>query len=222
MVTAGIVSFNGEKFIREAIQSILDQSYQNIEIIVVDDGSTDLTAKIASQFHQVKLVTQDNLGEGAARNRILQEATGDYIAYLDDDDCWFPTKIQQQLNAAITYPELDYVFCRIKVQAEEGFQQADWALAEKTESVGSFFPSALFAPRKTFEKVGTFQPELKMGADFEWFTRAIDLKLKSYIVEEPLVLRRIHSGNAVQDNERLRKVIMQTMRTSIRRKRNEQ
>ena len=96
-------TFNAEKYIRATLQSVLNQSYQNWEIILVDDASTDLTVSIIEEFAQkdnrIKLFQlAENSGNGFARNVALEKAAGKYIAYLDADDLWFPLKLEKQIQ----------------------------------------------------------------------------------------------------------------------------
>ena len=92
---------NDEKFIQKTIQSILDQTYQNFEVLVIDDCSSDNSVELIKHFndHRIKLFTQSkNMGAAAARNLGLREATGDYVAFLDGDDYWLPKKLETQLD----------------------------------------------------------------------------------------------------------------------------
>ncbi len=96
-------TFNAEKYIRATLQSVLNQSYQNWEMILVDDASTDLTVSIIEEFAQkdtrIKLFKlAENSGNGFARNVALEKAAGKYIAYLDADDLWFPLKLEKQIQ----------------------------------------------------------------------------------------------------------------------------
>ena len=101
VVSVVIPAYNAQAYIAEAIQSVLDQTVPVDEIIVVDDGSTDATAAIASNFPQTKVIRQKNAGQGAARNHGIGKAKGDWIAFLDADDLWAPEKIEVQI-ACIT------------------------------------------------------------------------------------------------------------------------
>jgi len=95
-VTAVIPAYNAEKFIAEALQSVLDQTVEIAEIIVVDDGSSDRTAEVAATFPRTRVIRQPNAGCGAARNTALRVATGEWIALLDADDIWLPEKTERQ------------------------------------------------------------------------------------------------------------------------------
>jgi glycosyltransferase involved in cell wall biosynthesis len=100
-VSAVIPAFNAELTISDAIHSVLAQTYEIAEIIVVDDGSTDRTAEIAAEFPRTRVIRQPNKGCGAARNTAVRAASGEWIALLDSDDLWFPRKTEVQL-ACIT------------------------------------------------------------------------------------------------------------------------
>jgi glycosyltransferase involved in cell wall biosynthesis len=100
LVTAVIATYNRANLVSRAIRSILDQTYKNVEIIVVDDGSTDDTQRVLRQFvDQVRVIHQENAGPSAARNRGIAAAKGEIVAFLDSDDLWLPKKIERQVSA---------------------------------------------------------------------------------------------------------------------------
>jgi glycosyltransferase involved in cell wall biosynthesis len=103
LVSVIVPAYNAENFIGETLNSVLSQTHENIEVIVVDDGSRDLTAAIIKNAvrrdRRVKLLRQSNLGVAAARNLAIERASGDYIAPLDSDDIWYPSKIEKQLRS---------------------------------------------------------------------------------------------------------------------------
>lgn len=97
-VSAVIPAYNAERFIADAIQSVLAQTYQIAEIIVVDDGSSDHTAEVAAEFPRTRVIRRPNGGQAAARNTGIHAASGQWIAFLDHDDLWFPRKTEIQLD----------------------------------------------------------------------------------------------------------------------------
>ncbi|KEI87986.1 hypothetical protein N496_12830 [Clostridium botulinum A2B3 87] len=119
VVSVIIAVYNGEKYIKEAVESILNQTYKDIELIVVDDGSTDRTKEILTSYPNIKYVYQDNRGEGAARNLGTSLAKGDYIAFLDGDDLYKKDKIEKQINMLELNPEIDVVYCDLEVVDEK-------------------------------------------------------------------------------------------------------
>src|SRR6056297_1274604 len=95
-ITVVLPTFNRSKFLQESIESVLNQTYCNYELIIVDDGSTDNTSKILSKYNnidKIKIFSQKNNGVSAARNKGIKEATFDWIAFIDSDDIWLPTKL---------------------------------------------------------------------------------------------------------------------------------
>ncbi|HXH85418.1 MAG TPA: glycosyltransferase family A protein, partial [Nitrospira sp.] len=110
-VSVVIPVFNGERFIGDAIQSALDQTFKNFEIIVVDDGSTDQTEKIVRQFSdRVAYHRQENRGAGVARNLGVTCASGEWIAFLDADDIWYSQKLAAQFEAVAMNPAIGFVY----------------------------------------------------------------------------------------------------------------
>ncbi|MCX7192847.1 MAG: glycosyltransferase [Proteobacteria bacterium] len=110
-VSVIIPSYNCERYIAETISSVLDQSFKDIELIVVDDGSSDRTREIVSSFGApVRLIAQANAGRCVARNRGIREASGEFICLLDHDDCWFPDKLARQLSEFQKHPEAGAVY----------------------------------------------------------------------------------------------------------------
>lgn len=110
MVSVIIVVCNGEKHINEAIESVLNQTYKNIELIVVDDGSTDSTSNIVRRYKDVKYIFQDHKGQCAARNLAMKNVHGDYITFIGADDVYINTKIEKQLQVLNENPEVDVVY----------------------------------------------------------------------------------------------------------------
>lgn len=111
-VSVIIPIYNVEKYIGATIQSVLDQTFQNFEIVVVDDGSLDRSADICKQFsdRRIRVIRQPNCGVSTARNVGIEAARGEYIAFLDGDDLWFPTKLEQQVAHLDRHPELGVSF----------------------------------------------------------------------------------------------------------------
>ncbi len=115
LVSVVIAAFNAERFIYETCRSVLDQTYRNLELIVVDDGSSDGTsdvvAALAAADRRVRLIRQTNGGVAAARNTAIAHASGEFIAPIDADDLWLPTKLEQQVRAMQAQPDAGLVYC---------------------------------------------------------------------------------------------------------------
>src|SRR5579864_8774897 len=132
-VTVIIPAYNGERFIRRAIDSVLQQTYPVTQIIVIDDGSTDATRAIVSEYtDRVTLIEQRNGGPAKARNAGLSAATGEFIAFLDADDWWEPVKIETQLSVLKVHPEAIGNYTGLRVVSDAGEFLVDLKPVEHT------------------------------------------------------------------------------------------
>ncbi len=191
-----IPAFNCESYIAEAMESALHQSRPAMELIVVDDGSSDGTAEIAGRFGApVRCLPQAHAGAGAARNRGVAVAKGTLIAFLDADDRWPLYKLERQIEAL--RPELDIIFGGVR-QLRSG---AEWEQGIADTSVASgelltgLVPGTMLIRRQAFNRVGHFRTEWKVGEFIDWYARAIDLGLRSLCLPDLLLWRRIHTTN---------------------------
>jgi glycosyltransferase involved in cell wall biosynthesis len=121
-VSVIIPVYNGEKYITSTIQSVLQQSYANWELVIVNDGSTDRTPELCRSFMRknVKIIDQPNRGLSEARNVGIRHSKGEYIAFLDADDIWLPAKLEKQVSFLDSHPLVGLVFCGSRLMDEEG------------------------------------------------------------------------------------------------------
>jgi len=188
--------FNGARFIGQAIASVAEQSVPDIEIIVVDDGSTDDTASVVlSGRWRVRYERQVQKGPASARNAGLALASGEMISFLDADDWWHPEKTARQLAYLDEHPEAGGAVA----QAVSVHDAASPIVSERRPPSGTVAPayvtSALLARRTTFDRVGGFNPALTHSDDTDWFLRARAAGLAIDLVPLPLVFRRLHDQN---------------------------
>lgn len=189
LVSILIPCFNSEKWLRETLNSALSQTWENKEIIVVDDGSTDNSLSIARQFESsvVKVIPQGNLGAGAARNTALGAAQGHYIQYLDADDLLASDKIKHQISLLKSYPNhiAAGAWGRFNQSLEEGkfiqepvwndFLPVDW-LVSSWMGGGMMHPAAWLLPREVANAAGPWNTEdlaYCPNDDGEYFCRVI-------------------------------------------------
>ena len=162
LVSVIIPTYNAADYLPDALQSVRRQEYAPLEIIVVDDGSTDATPQlIAGRGSNVSYVRQDNRGPAAARNRGLQEARGEVIAFLDADDVWPDGTLARQIDCLLARPEAAVALGRT-------------ALMGAADAESWFVPllgSAVFR-RDVFDRVGRFDETLRYSEDHDWFLRA--------------------------------------------------
>jgi glycosyltransferase involved in cell wall biosynthesis len=199
-MTAGLVSvilpiFNSERFLAEAIESLYAQSYRNLEVIVVDDGSADGGAKVA-QGYPVRYYAQPHRGQGAARNFGIQQARGEFLSFLDADDLWMPEKTAGQMAMLAARPELEAVFGWV-----EQFSSAE-AASPKTRFAGTILkgihPGALLIRSASFARIGLFAADWQIGEFMDWYARAMEAGLAAAVLPEVVVRRRIHDNNMMR------------------------
>jgi glycosyltransferase involved in cell wall biosynthesis len=202
-----IPSYNYGRYIAEAIRSALGQTLKPAEVIVVDDGSTDDTAKVVAGFgDRVRYVRQENAGVCAARNRGVAESSGELIAFLDADDIWEPTKLERQAEKFAADSEIGLVHCGMRefcsesgetlvlhLDGMEGDVAEDLLLWERP--VVNVSGSVIMVSREAFERVGEFDPRQKCGEDRDLCYR-IAKEYRVGFVAEPLVNYRSHGAAA--------------------------
>lgn len=197
LVSVIIPVYNRDRYLSEAIDSVFAQNYPAIELIIVDDGSTDRSAKIAQRYlPNLRYHYQPNGGIGAARNMGIALSTGEFLAFLDSDDLWMPEKLSLQMLAFETDPELDAVFGYVKQffspEVDEQFRQR---IHCSEEPVAGFLSSMMLIRRFTLLQVGLFNTELKTGIDIDWYMRAMEQNLRMTLLPDVICLRRIHETN---------------------------
>lgn len=210
MVTVVIPAYNAERYLREAIDSVLRQSWQSLECIVVDDGSTDTTPDVVASFTDDRLHYHRKQNEGtvsAARNRGLELASGEFIAFLDSDDVWLPNKLETQIGRLLARPDLGVVYCAYAIVDE--FLKIRTVIVPKhktgtftrivlQEGNGVAAGSTMVARREILEKYGGFRHELSVSEDTEIADRIAN-RCPWDSVDRCLVLYRLHSGQGHRD-----------------------
>lgn len=213
-VSVIIPSYNYGRFISEAIGSALSQTLTPAEIIVVDDGSVDDTADIVAGFGDaVRYVRQENAGVCVARNRGVEESSGELIAFLDADDIWEPTKLEKQAELFERDPRTGLVHCGMRefdndtgrtialhTAGMEG-EVADQLLLWENAAV-NVSGSSIMVRRKAFDAVGGFDPRQKCGEDWDLCYR-IARRYRVGFVQESLVNYRSHGAAAHRNVEEM-------------------
>jgi glycosyltransferase involved in cell wall biosynthesis len=197
-VSCLIPARNAERYLAEAIASALAQTHPVHEIVVVDDGSTDATATVASAYGPpVRVIRQPPLSIAAGRNAGLRAARGEFIAFLDADDVWYPEKLERQLARFRERPGTDLSTTRFQnfwdpELRDEAERYAGHPLAEP---MSGYLPSVLVARRALFERVGGLDERIRQGADSCWFAHALERGAVLDELAEVLVRRRLHRTN---------------------------
>lgn len=209
LVSVIVPNYNYSAYVSEAIESALDQSYANIEVIVVDDGSTDDSIRVLEGFgSKIKLIKQANAGVARARNYGVANSSGEYIAFLDADDLWMPDKIDRQVARLIADPEVGLVHVGVteidgkgqtvgeRIDGMEGDVTKELLLLERSVVLGG--GSGFIVRRDLFESVGGFDEKLSTSADWDFFVRVSRLARLGF-VPEPLLRYRLHGSNMHQN-----------------------
>jgi glycosyltransferase involved in cell wall biosynthesis len=190
--------YNGELYLAEAIESVLGQSYRPLELIVVDDGSTDRSAAIAARYasNEVSVVRQPNRGTAAARNAGLAIARGELLAHLDADDVWIESKLRLQIQALTVDPAMD-IACGLVAEflSPELTERERRRLRPHREPIRGYVLGAMLVRRAAHDLVGPFETSWQVGQDMAWLLRAKELGLRFVEVPEIVVRRRLHLSN---------------------------
>ena len=188
LISVVIPVFNCEKYLGFATESILAQNYQPLQIVVVDDGSTDQSAAVARSFAGVEYHFQEHAGVATALNKGISETKGEFIAFLDADDLWMKGKLERQLEAFRNDPELGMVLGGVEQFREIGPDGA-------TVSLGIFkgyLKITMLIRRSAFFQVGLFDPQWTTGDFIDWYIRATEKSSETLMLPDVLARRRIH------------------------------
>ncbi len=192
LISIIIPIFNGELYIKETIESILIQEYEPIEIIVIDDGSKDGSAKLIKKFQKIKYIYQENSGPVKARNKALLLATGEFITFIDADDMYINNSLSKLSNYLINNPKVDIVEGRV----QHLFKATNANIFEtKTPAFYHCFLGCSLYRASVFKTVGMFEDKLTYGDDADWFMRAWENNIVKHRIDATVLLYRRHDTN---------------------------
>lgn len=218
LVSVIIPVFNGARYIGEALDSVLAQTYDAMEVLVIDDGSTDETQTVVQRFGaRVGYYAQPNRGSGAARNRGVELAHGEFLAFLDADDLWLPDKLERQLAVLVSQPACEAVTGLVEqfVSPELGEVPA----SEFSKPLPGAIPSALVLRRTALTRVGPFATQWKVGEFADWYARAVEVGLRLEVLPVVVARRRLHADNQGVRHRREVAVYAQILKQSLDRRR---
>lgn len=218
LVSVVIPVYEGERFLAETLDSVAAQTHTPVETIVVDDGSPDASAQLATGRPGVRVLRRPHQGVAAARNAGVAAARGELIAFLDQDDLWQPSKLALQVALLSACPELDIVLAHVEMMLHEGTPRPSWMTWE-TDVQPGYLPSAWLVRRKAFERVGSFDTRYRVACDADWLARAKDCGLQSEMLAEALVRWRIHGSNGSYDQATMRGETFKMLRANAERRR---
>lgn len=216
LISIIIPAFNAASVLGDALRSVQQQDYPYFETFVVDDGSTDETATVARSFveqdRRFVLLQQANGGISAARNAGLAAAHGEWIAFLDADDTWFPDKLARQVQCLHDAPAVDFVFSnyylwdgqndlRLRDAAHKHFRMEDFTrLLVRFNLLGTL---TVMVRQEVMSRVGPFDPELALAEDWDMWLRLAEAGCVARRIPEPLARCRIWPGNVSKQTFRM-------------------
>jgi len=199
LVSVVIPVYNGERFLRDAVETVLAQRYPSLEIIIVDDGSTDGTEALVKELPcDVRYFKQENAGPAAARNRGIRDTAGDLIAFLDVDDLWPENNLRTLVDEMVRHPELDVVRGYAQLLEYDPVDETYEYRGNPEESFRYYIGAAVYRKR-VFNQVGLFDSALLFGEDWDWFNRARELKIPMKCLEAVTLHVRRHGRNMTHE-----------------------
>ncbi len=213
LVSVVITCYNYGPYLRSCLESVLSQTYDYYEIVVVDDGSTDCTEEIMSGYlahPRITFIRQENRGQAVAKNVGISQARGDFVAFLDADDLWCAEKLGKQI-LCFDKREVGVVYCRSKFMDESGgeldyevtgpYLQPRRGMVTRWLFYDNFVPFSSSVVRKEcFDKLGAFDETLKMGIDWDLWLR-ISTAYQFDYVDERLIYYRVGHQGQMSKNE---------------------
>ena len=196
LVSVITATLNASKHLREALNSILNQTYQNIEVLIIDGGSTDDTIEIANMFPKVSFETQNGKGLFDAWNQGIQMCNGDFVAILDSDDIWNPTTLSDHVNALLSDSSKLGSVGQVKFFLEKKqTPPPKFKLSLLEKSHLAYMPGCFMGRKEIFNRIGYYETEWKIASDIIWFGKVKDLKDEICILDRVVLNKRVHKNN---------------------------
>jgi glycosyltransferase involved in cell wall biosynthesis len=219
LVSILIAVRDGARYFGEAIASALDQPGAEIEVVVVDDGSTDDSAEIARSFgSRVRVLRQEPLGIGPARNAAVAASAGAYLSFLDADDRFTPRKSASQLEVLRRDPELEGVFGHMRQFISPDVPEQAEVVRIPNEVGPVATPTTMLIRRGAFDRVGPF-PTMPIAVSIDWMLRAKEAGLRTVMLNEVVLERRIHDRNVGIQRKQFASQRLHVLKASLDRRR---
>ncbi len=222
LVTVIIPTYNRDWILKEAIDSVLSQDFENFELIVVDDGSTDNTQDILDGYtRDIIVLRQDNCGVSAARNAGIASASGHFIAFLDSDDLWLPGKLSMQIDFFNSNP--DALICQTeelwirngkRVNPKKRHKKYSGLIFKHSLPLCIVSPSAVMLKKSLLDKTGVFDESFPACEDYDLWLR-ISCKYPVYLIDTPLIIKRGGHDDQLSKTPKLDKYRIQALKKII-------
>jgi glycosyltransferase involved in cell wall biosynthesis len=220
LISVVIPVYNAAPFLAETLTSVFAQDHRPIEVIVVDDGSTDGSLAIAKAWSPaLRIVHQENSGQAAARNRGIELARGPYVAFIDADDLWPPGKLRRHLGLLHSRDDLDLVLGRVELDYQAPAREAARLFRYPGRNVAFFsFGAGLFR-RSLFERAGLLSEDLRNTEDADWFMRAKEIGASWLLLDEVALIYRRHGANLTERLPLEKSEVFRVLARSVARRR---
>ena len=221
LVSVVVPVYNGERHVAAALDSVLAQRHRPLEILVVDDGSTDSTVRIVRGYApEVRLIERERQGPPMARNAGVRAAAGEFIAFLDHDDLWSPGKLECQMACLERNPALDLVFGQaVNFFSPELTAEERERLAVPLRPLPGLLQGAMLARRRAFDRIGLFSEDHEVGDFIDWYGRAMVAQMNVEMPPETVLHRRIHSSNFQRVNRHRQREYLRLLKDLLDRRR---
>ena len=220
LVSVIIPVHNGARFLPDAIACILEQDYPALEIIVVDDGSTDNIAEVVAALPvDVRFIRQVNAGPSTARNRGIHLASSDIIAFLDVDDLWPQGNLSAMVSLLEAEPEVDVLLGRGQLVRITGPLRSDIQFIGNPEESFPYYIGAALYRRRAFQRLGTFDESLWFGDDNDWFNRLHESGLAHRQLPQITLFVRRHDSNMTLGKSLVELNVLRTLKKALDRRR---
>jgi glycosyltransferase involved in cell wall biosynthesis len=225
LVSVVMPVFDGERYLPDAIEGVLAQDHRPLELIVVDNASSDSSAAIAESYEDVRTIRRErNGGPSGARNSGIQAARGELVALHDADDVSPPGRLGAQVAYLAEHPSAGCVIGREEIVLEPGATMPRWLQGPRIAAPGvaaeapTYPVMTAMVRREVLDRVGGFDESLGYGDDLDWMMRLHEA-VEVGKLDRVLIRRRFHEGNLTHDFEAMRAAMTAAMRARIERKR---
>jgi len=212
------------RYLEDAVQSVVHQTYRPIEVLLVEDGASGEMAEVARRLlirHAELRLLQlpDNLGPAAARNRGIEDSAGAFVTFLDADDCMLPGRVAVQVAYLTDRPEVDVVLAAEELVVEPN--APPWASRRNDSGRAGprFHTMSMMARRAAFERTGRFNAEYRVGEDLDWLFRASGAGLVIERLDHVLTRHRMHADNLSYRTRDIRGAIIRSLRQQLAKRR---
>lgn len=196
LISVVMAAKNASRYLRDALDSVMAQTYTHYEIVLVDGQSTDDTVAIAQSYPATRVIPQRRTGFADAWNDGIADARGSLIAILDSDDRWTPGKLASQVAVLEADADVAAVIGRVTFFMAPGQQRPPGFRLDLLEGDHiAHMPGALLARRSVFDVVGPFTPDWAIASDIDWFARLKDSGLTVVAVPDVVIHKRVHDSN---------------------------